>query len=176
MNYPYDYLEALRYLLGAEGGPSGYSWDPGGHTVFGIAKAYWPEYWVNGPPTLEDAKRFYLVEFWGPLRLSALRDQDLRIEIFEASVNCGMRNGVCFAQSAFNLLRPEKWRELLVDGVMGPKSVRSLNRMAGRYKDALLAGCNFFQARYYVNMSDGLKKHALRGWFSKRLAWPARQR
>lgn len=174
MEFPDDYLEALRYVLGIEGGPTNHSWDPGGNTAFGIAKTYWPQYWADGPPTLEDAKEFYLVEFWRPLRLSALRDQVLRIEIFEAAVNCGLRDGARFAQSAYNLLKPEGWQQLVVDGVIGSKSIRALNRYTGHsreYLDSLLAGCNFYQAQHYVNVRPDLRAKAIRGWFAKRLCW-----
>lgn len=172
MKHPDDYLEALRYVLGLEGGPTNHVWDPGGRTAFGISEEHWPQYWEEGPPTLEDAKEFYLVEYWRPLRLSALHYQVLRIELFEAAVNCSKRDGARFAQYAYNLLKPDEWQPLITDGIIGPKTLRALNHMSSRYLDPLLGGCNFFQGQYYVSRDYEVKRHAIRGWFGKRLRWP----
>jgi len=37
--------------------------DSGGRTKFGISQVYNPIEWVNGPPTFERAKQFYLEVF-----------------------------------------------------------------------------------------------------------------
>ena len=169
-----DYLRALNSVLRVEGGPSNYGWDPGGETAFGIAKKIWPQYWEGGPPTREVATRFYFNEFWRSLGLDLLNNQALREEIFEAAVNCGTHNAIIFAQRAYNLLRPRHWTELIVDGEMGPKTQTSLNHLAAGYLDALLAGCNFYQAKYYESMREELRGHAVRGWFAKRLLWQKR--
>ncbi len=179
MEYPEEYLENLKRVLEIEGAPTNHGWDPGGATVFGISKNFWPQYWVDGPPTFETAKRFYWVEFWLALRLPELKHAGLRAEIFEASVNCGFANGAKFAQEAYNLLRPRGWPVLRLkdgtpggDGDIGPMTLAALNNMCVRYADSMLGGCNYFQACYYVSLNEGLKEEALRGWFAKRLKWP----
>lgn len=176
--YPDGYEAALKHALEIEGSPTNYSWDPGGATAFGIAKTYWPEYWKNGPPTYEVARVFYFKEFWTPLRLSEIKDQRLRLEIFDAAVNCGHTNAVRFAQRAYNLLRPRGWAVLRLkngspgaDGDMGPATLAALNRMTIRYTDALLGGCNYYQAMYYEGRNEELREEAIRGWFGKRLTW-----
>jgi lysozyme family protein len=166
-----DYDSALKKLLKIEGSPTNYAWDSGGRTVFGIAEVYWPQYWKNGPPTFDVAKKFYKAEFWKPMKLDSIKSGNLRFEMFEAGVNCGIGNAVRFAQNAYNLLKQEDWPELEVDGVIGPNTIRALNKMATCYEESLLAGCNFFQADYYVSLNTKLKGKALRGWFAKRLCW-----
>jgi len=46
--------------------------DPGGATIHGVAKNYWPELWANGPPTVEDAKTLFYERFWLPCHCEAL--------------------------------------------------------------------------------------------------------
>lgn len=178
--YPDGYEAALKHALNIEGDPTNYTWDPGGATAFGIAKNYWPEYWKNGPPTYAVAQQFYLKEFWNKLRLPEIKDQALRLEIFDAAVNCGHKNAVEFAQNAYNLLRPRGWAplrlkngEIGADGDIGPATIAALNRMTIRYTNALLGGCNYYQAVYYAEeiTNQELKQEAIRGWFGKRLMW-----
>lgn len=166
-----EYEVALKRLLEIEGDPTNYAWDSGGRTAFGIAEAYWPQYWKNGTPTLDTARKFYKAEFWSPLRLGSINSGRLQFEMFEAGVNCGVGNAVRFAQEAYNLLKLDSWQPLDVDGRIGPKTLRALNQMTALYEDAMLAGCNFFQADYYVSLNPTLRGYALRGWFAKRLSW-----
>lgn len=169
--YTQDFLNILDEVLGIEGGRTNYAWDPGGDTVFGISKHYWPKYWEYGPPGVELAYKFYWEEFWVPLRLADLAQEALRFEIFDTAVNCGGHNAVVFAQRAYNLLRPRNWPVINPDGVIGPKTIGALNHMCQRYTAALLGGCNYYQADYYAHLGDALKEEAIRGWFAKRLAW-----
>lgn len=169
--YTPEYLAALAYVLEIEGKPSNYNWDPGGETVLGISREYWPQYWADGRPTMATARRFYWVEFWCKLHLPSITYQPLRLEIFDAAVNCGPANGPRFAQSAYNLLKPSDWPTLNVNGVMNAPTVAGLNRMANQYPDSLLGGCNYYQAHYYATRRDSLRSKAIRGWFAKRLCW-----
>lgn len=171
MTYTASYLEALKIVLDIEGRPTNHDWDPGGATAYGIAKTYWPKYWENGAPTLRVAHEFYWNEFWNKLGLDKINSQALCLEMFEAGVNCGSSNAVKFAQRAYNALRKRSWNALVVDGAIGPLTLGALNGMCVKYHDALLAGCNYYQADYYMGMNEQLKDHALRGWFAKRLTW-----
>ena len=167
------YEKAFDFIVGIEGGPTNHAWDPSGETAYGIARNRWPQYWQDGQPTRAVAKAFYRAEFWNPLRLDQIENGPLRMELFEAAVNCGKGRAVTFAQEAYNLLRPKTaWNALTVDGVIGPLTVCALNRMTRQYAAALLAGCNYYQAAYYVSLNESLREQALRGWFAKRLRWP----
>lgn len=166
-----DYLDALEHVITIEGRPTNYKWDPGGATAYGISKVHWPQYWRNGPPTPAVARVFYHKEFWLPLRLDDLALVPLRQEIFEAAVNVSKRNGVKFAQRAYNLLRPRRWKALKADGKIGRKTIAALNQYTRRYQASILAGCNFYQAQYYATRRDSLQEKAIRGWFEKRLGW-----
>lgn len=171
MTYPNDYVLALGWLLDAEGGYSNHPADPGGETMYGIARNFWPQYWEEGVPTMATAEAFYWKEFWQPMRLGSFVFYDLRREMLEAGVNCGAGNGIKFCQRAYNLLRPESWAELTVDGKVGPKTLRAVNRFSERdeYSTALLAGFNYYQADYYAHLRN--RKDFIRGWFANRLRW-----
>ncbi len=169
MTYSPEYLDALDALLALEGGYSDHPQDTGGETLYGIARNYWPQYWADGPPTRETAERFYWTEFWVPMRLEALLDQRLRAELLESGVNCGARNGIKFAQRAYNLLRETSWQDIAVDGRNGPQTIRAVNRISRSYADAVLAACNYYQAHYYATRANN--RAFVRGWFARRLRW-----
>lgn len=174
--YSETYLESLAEVLDIEGGATitNYPWDPGGRTRYGIAENYWPTYWADGPPTEDTARRFYWKEFWCALRCPEIVHPSVRHELFEAAINCGTGSATMFAQNAYNLLRPDTWDRLRVDGALGPITVEALNHMAVLYPEALLAGCNFYQARHYVERAETPQgRKAMRGWFARRLWWEA---
>lgn len=169
--YPSNYTKALHYVLSLEGGPTNHQWDPGGETAYGISKRYWPNYWVGGVPTFELAQQFYYYEFWVPLNCPSIECVPVATELFEAGVNCGIGTAGCFLQKAYNLIRPDGWADLLVDGAVGPKTIAAVNRVTHKYQDALLAACNYYQADHYARMPRLVKKEAIRGWFARRLVW-----
>lgn len=170
--YSESYLQALKEVLDIEGARSNYKWDPGGDTSFGISKVHWPAYWADGAPDKSTAVIFYWKEFWMATGMEELDHQAVRLELFEASVNCGMINGGLFAQNAYNLLKPDTWGpDLKDDGDVGPITRKALNHMAGSYLNALLGGMNYYQADYYVKTRETVRKKAIRGWFGNRLSW-----
>jgi len=57
-----NFLSAISNLREWEGFASDDPDDPGGATVFGIARAYHPD--IPWPPTWEQAQKIYLVEYW----------------------------------------------------------------------------------------------------------------
>lgn len=84
---------------------------------------------------LEEAKEIYRKKFWKPLRLDEVRNERLRIILFEAGIICGNDNAIKFLKSGLNsiaLYRLEKgkdkkptfpWRLVLIDGKFSDKAV-----------------------------------------------------
>jgi hypothetical protein len=55
---------AFKITIGLEGKPSNLLNDPGGFTIWGLAKKYHP--WITMNTTLDEAKKVYLEEYWLP--------------------------------------------------------------------------------------------------------------
>lgn len=162
--YSHKYVAALTEVLLIEGGYSNDQDDPGGETMYGIARAYWPQYWKDGRPTRETAARFYLKEFWTPLKCEQIRDGAVAYELFESSINLGMSTGVLIAQNACIVLG----EDVLDDGAMGRETLGALNRLidAPDGREDLVIAVNGLQLGYYIarsRQSPKAKKY-LKGW------------
>lgn len=143
-----NYNQALNRLLKIEGYYSDHESDPGGETAWGIAKAYWPEYWEDGVPDRDTAKRFYRQEFWSPLRLDEVHDQDVAFEVFDIAVNMGKRRAVSFAQLNHNMVT--RGNPIAVDGIIGPQTLQALNTMAWADTIRWVKSMNGIQYCYYL--------------------------
>lgn len=167
------YLEAFNATLEVERGYSNDPRDSGGRTIYGISERWHPRMWRDGPPTLDEARLFYLEEFWEPLQLERIDSPDVQMEVFDSAVNCGPRTASRWLQRAYNVLRPEGSTPLVEDGWIGHITAVTVNRFASRregYKVALVNACNVFQGMYYFEIND---RHNVRGWLSKRVDFSA---
>lgn len=144
--------------------------DPGGMTVYGVARTRWPHdpLWpvvdaalaaagadpsdqracvaaIEAEPRARRlADEHYRRVWWGPLYLDHLDSQDLAYELFEAHMNTGQ--GVAILQRALNWLRAEPpgaagaWPVLEDDNVMGPATWHAWQAARGRCTDRGVVG------------------------------------
>lgn len=175
---PFD--EALKFTLGLEGPRSNDPNDPGGETLYGIAKNKHPEMWKDGPPTYEAAKSFYKREFWDLLSLDAIASVSapVALELFDSSVNCGQDNAGLWLQRALNAfnLRGAHYPDVKVDGKVGPATATAFNSFM-RHRGAegekvMLRALNNLQGAYYILIAE--KNQRLEdyefGWFANRIS------
>lgn len=158
--------QMFEALLELEGFESNHPNDPGGETTWGIAKAFHPEMYVNGPPTKQEAYDFYHREYYIKMRLAELDSGRVAFELLEASVLCGKATAVRFAQRAFNLIKLRHMESLVLDGIIGPKTIHALNTMSRNYESAMYRAMNHFQAKHFENVGS---EDFVRGWFERRL-------
>jgi lysozyme family protein len=148
--------KALADLRRLEGYYSNHESDVGGRTAFGIAEAYWPQYWAEwvDMPTWEQAQQFYIKEFWGPLKLETLHDQSIANEVFEQAVNLGHKRAIRFWQVALCLVRGAGC--VYIDGQVGPQTLNATNRLNAA--DALRVSkvLNGIQFMYYIYRTNSL--------------------
>lgn len=105
--------ECFQHVVGIEGGYVNDPHDPGGETIWGIARRYHPDAWRNGPPTLEQAKAIYRNDYWTPAGCDRL-PQPYDLIVFDGSVNQGIRPTIRGMQTA---LRVDP------DGHLGPITI-----------------------------------------------------
>ncbi len=163
-------LKAIDTLMEKEGYLSDHPDDPGGRTVYGISYRYHPEMYLNGDPSLENAKRFYEREFWRVCNISTLSiPYELKYEIFDAAVQFGPRDAVKMMQTVINILWEDGFEELIVDGIMGPVSRDSVEKFVKHSPEWMKALHNCFlylKADAYVEENNPTM---IRGWFGRRL-------
>ena len=166
--------EAFDLILDTEGSEFvNHRNDPGGKTKFGITERYHPEYWKDGPPTLEDAERFYRSQ-WDTMLLGQVNAYCIAHELFDTATLHGPRRAVLFLQTAFNYWanihkKRGKFIPLLKeDGELGPVTLAAINRFCDKDSStiALYTMMNHLQANRI--MSQESPDFQL-GWFANRI-------
>jgi len=79
-----SYPVAFALTIGLEGKPSNDPNDPGGFTIWGLAKRWHPT--INPATTLDEARNIYLYEYWVPAGCDSA-EFPLDICLFDSQVN-----------------------------------------------------------------------------------------
>ncbi|MGC2694779.1 MAG: glycosyl hydrolase 108 family protein [Candidatus Angelobacter sp.] len=147
--------------------------DAGGRTRFGIAAKFHPELgeeFFTGPPedALAQAERIEEHDYWDPMRLAEVENQNAANKLFDMAVNMGVRQAAVYAQRAANLLLSGQAAELRLveDGAIGEKSLAAINRCEPANFHQLL--CQLSEAHYRhvaaVNPAQAVNLH---GWLKR---------
>lgn len=129
-----DFAIAYKLTNLNEGGYTVTDGDTGEETFDGISRRYHPNWpgWkiideiksagknvirnINFDERLKVLKRsFYLNEFWNPLRLSELDNQELANEIYDSAVNIGIPNAVKMAYRIAQLVEQTAVSDTLIN-------------------------------------------------------------
>ena len=101
--------KAFELTIGLEGKPSNDPRDPGGFTIWGLAKKYHPE--VNKDTSIEYAKKVYFEQYWIPQRCDDA-PFPLDICLFDSAVNPQNDPKLPGAGNQELLLQnPENWQD-----------------------------------------------------------------
>lgn len=163
-----NFEQAFERMLRNEGGLKLHkvAGDTGGATYGGIARNKNPQWlgWTffdrgETPPT-ELVRRFYLDRFWDPLRLSEVQHQRVAENIFDFAVNAGQGTSARLAQIVAGVV---------ADGVIGPKTLSSLNMIEPDRFIPLFALAKLARYRDIVTR-DRTQQKFLLGWINRTLA------
>ncbi len=182
------FQDALSELLVHEGGWVNDPDDPGAETYCGISRKYYPDWggWniidsykgaMRFPSVLSEVgklktlvEQFYFQEWWTPLQLGMIQEQESANEILEMAVNIGKVNAIRIVQNALNLLNQAGvlYKETLVDGIIGIETIGLINRFTGKRRP-LVKAINHLQADYYIKKieQNPKKKKFFYGWLSR---------
>lgn len=148
-----DLTYAMQRTLGFEDGYANVKGDRGGETKYGITAAllhrYYPDMAVRDV-TIAVATEIAIAEFWAPLRLEEVIDRKIAAEIFDTAYNMGPGNAALIAQAALDYLG----EPIVLDGVIGPKTIAALNKWCAKDPVALFKCLNGFQFIAYVCLVD----------------------
>ena len=158
--------KAFEASLELEGGYVNDPQDPGGETKYGISKRYYPNLDIKNL-TQEQAKLIYKKNYWDKMKLYKM-DDEVGAEIFDTGINMGRGSAVRIAQKSLNFLG----ENLIIDGIIGKKTINALNKWSNKDKRAVLVVLNGFQFLRYLEIIEKnpkLEKFA-RGW-TKRVSF-----
>jgi lysozyme family protein len=173
--------KTLDKILPVEGKYSNDPKDPGGETVCGISRVYWPKWpgWkivdankTAGKHPLSDdlypvVDAFYEANFWDVFAGDAL-DQELADECFDQAINLGASKVAFHMQMALNLLNRNQssWPDILEDGNIGPATLNVLRK--ADIKEVIFV-MNALQSAHYIKVCLGRpsQERFLRGWMKR---------
>ena len=144
--------------------------DAGGRTRFGIAAKFHPELtpeFFDGPAedALVQAQQIEEHEYWHPMRLAEVENQNLANKLFDMGVNMGVRQAAIYAQRALNALASAGVR-LVEDGVIGGQTLEAINAAQPIALYQLL--CELSAEHYrHVAMVNPAQAANLRGWLKR---------
>ena len=127
---------AMAYTSRNEGGYANDPYDPGGETIYGIAKnmhrdKFTEVYELNKGARYHEARKvaeqFYRAEYWSEL-YNYMHLKTLAIKLFDLGVNIGKRRSVKKLQRCINKL---SGAGIKVDGLFGPITLQELNLLDG---------------------------------------------
>lgn len=108
--------QALKALLGNEGGYSDNQTDPGGKTMYGVTERVARAFGYKGDMRdlpLSIATDIYRTNYWAPIKADQLPDH-LRFHVFDAAVNSGVSQAIKWLQRAAGVTE---------DGIIGPRTL-----------------------------------------------------
>lgn len=166
---PSDFEDAFESIIGIEGGYVFDPYDYGGETNWGISKRAYPEIDIKNLKMVE-AAAIYRRDYWNRMRLDEVEDEDIAMELFEQGVNLGTSRAITNLQNSINIISDAPG--VVVDGVIGPETLESVNKIAkNNKKEALLKCLNGYQFNHYLDIVKNNPSQArfLVGWL-KRIA------
>jgi lysozyme family protein len=147
----------INDILQREGGFVNNPDDKGGPTAFGISKKANPDAWVNGPPTIDQAREIYKRKYvFGP-GFDKITDEKLQAQLVDYGVNSGPMIAIQKLQQIVGVK---------VDGVLGPKTLAAVAMFQPRDVSNHLAVLRVKMIGNIVSRNPSQLKF-LNGWISR---------
>lgn len=110
-------MRCVEVVLRMEGGYCWHENDPGGETNMGICKKYYPDLDIKNL-TRNQAIEIYFRDYWKPMNLRNIYDENLILQIFDMGVNAGIRRAIKIIQRIV---------DVAADGIIGPITEAAIN-------------------------------------------------
>ena len=155
MSYSDLFLKCIEVLLKLEGGYSNNKTDAGGETNFGISKRSYPDLNIE-TLTRDRAIEIYYSDFWIPMNVERLMDDELILLLFCFGVNAGIRTAIKVLQK---LLGVDD------DGILGSETARAVREFNGNIVDEFTKR----QKLFYITLVQKKPKEQpnLNGWIDR---------
>lgn len=150
-----DFKDYSKVILAHEGGYIHDLDDPGGETNFGICKRQYPYLDIKNL-TKEKASEIYYKDYWLPMNLNLLPNDELKLHLFDVGVNAGIRTAIKLLQSMLIITS---------DGVIGNDTVKAVSSYDGDIvKDYMSVRKNYYQQ---LTVKNPKLLKFLKGWITR---------
>ena len=155
MDYPELFLKIISVVLRNEGGYVNNKSDPGGETRYGISKRSHPKIDIKNL-TIGGAMAIYYTDYWVPMNLEGINDDELVLHIFDHGVNVGGVTSIKILQRLIGVVD---------DGDIGDETRRAIRE----YNGDILA--DFIKRRklFYIMLAQKRPSSRvfLKGWLKR---------
>lgn len=167
-----DFDKAFKLTLGHEGGYSNDPKDPGGETIFGVARkknpswsgwalldnfkkdiANFPKNALADSSIMSHVKQLYKSKYWDVHLLDTVNSQEIGNEMFDTGINVGTGKAASFLILALDLLNRggKDYADVPEDGKIDPADVIVLN--AHKRPQNVLKTLNGLQFMHYYSIT-----------------------
>lgn len=172
------FQKAVDYVLKVEGWGT-YTDNPedsGGPTRWGITQAKAREHGYGGDMQNfpeDQALQIYESDYWDVNKLDAIaaRYYPLAEAMFQAGVNCGVRETAGWFQRVLNLMNRENtlYWDLKVDGIIGLVTLQSFDKLSADDQVTAYVSILLFQGKDYIEITEQKPKNEIfyRGWINR---------
>ena len=155
----------FEYILSVEGGYSNDKADKGGKTKYGIIEVEARKYGYKGDMkdlSKDVAEDIYKNKYYLSNNLDKIKDKRVALSIADWTINSGSW-GLKKAQQTVNILKGEI---LVVDGVLGEKSIQAINSIN---PELFLTQYHELQRKFYKAIVDNNPSQSvfLKGWLNR---------
>lgn len=174
---PY-FLKCFDFTIKNEGGYNEIRFDNGGATNYGVSLRFLKDLYENGTIwvdlnndgkidskdiqklSLDNARKLYYINFYVPLKISALKNETLGIKLFDTAVNVGNRPAIRFLQSAISKSKP-----ITIDGLIGPQTINEANKADTSILNLFIEE----QKKYYNRIveKNPTQQKFIKGWHNR---------
>jgi len=120
------FLKCMNVILKNEGSYVNHPSDPGGETSMGIARMFYPDLDIKNL-NREQAVEIYFDDYWLPMNLTGIYDENLVLQIFDFGINSrSKRYGFNTALKAI-----QRIVDVEQDGKIGPITKDAINNYVG---------------------------------------------
>ena len=159
--YSEKFEKAFEYLIQNEGVYANDPNDPGGETKYGISKRSYPSLDIRNL-TVEKAKEIYHRDFWLKGNFDQISDPTLAVQLFDFSVNLGIKVGIKLLQRAIRA----GGIHIQDDGIFGPLTLSGVKNSESKVLLAAIKSEAAGYYRYLVAKNPRLQKF-LNGWLNR---------
>lgn len=144
----------FKRLMKYEGSYNNDPDDPGGETKYGICKRSYPDINIK-TLTIERAKAIYFTDYYIPMNIAAIVEDELAWQVFDFGVNAGIGRAVKMLQELVLAFQ---------DGKLGPKTLDRISVYSSNYP--LWVDYVGERIKYYkqLTLNRPKNKKFLKGW------------
>lgn len=183
-----SFEKAFEITLGHEGGYSNDPQDPGGETIYGVARKKNP-LWTGWPlvdkfksdaknfpknaladsSVMSHVKQFYKTSYWDINKLDDINMQEIGNEVFDTGINLGTGRAASFLLLSLSVLNREgkDYADVPEDGKIDPSDVALVN--AHKRPQNILKCLNGLQFQHYMSITKNnptFEKY-FNGWLNR---------